>query len=240
MNITWNEFSFFLTQLKNLPVSKNIELENGGFCVSTGCSMESWVFYPERIYNADVVETVTEFFKDEKISFMWPVYDGGEKFLEDSGLKYAGSLTGMIYDPENSASECEISKINFNFKDWARTAWCGFGGKEDEISEKYFELVEAFDKNPKFSLHLHKTENKFDGSFMLLDEPDSTGVYYFATVPEMRRRGIAFSMMKDICRLSRGKKIFLQSTPAGLPFYKKFGFKELCKIPVYSDSCDVF
>ena len=42
---------------------------------------------------------------------------------------------------------------------------------------------------------------------MLVDEPDSTGVYYFATIPEMRRKGVARSMMNEICRLSRGKKI---------------------------------
>ena len=75
---------------------------------------------------------------------------------------------------------------------------------------------------------------------MLNHGTDSNGVYYFATIPEQRRKGVARSMMNEICRLSNGKKILLQATPMGLPFYKNFGFKELCKIPVYSDSDDVF
>ena len=242
MNITWEELKFFLTELKNLPVSKTLELEDGGFAVSTGCDIESWVFYPE-IKNIKIIERVIEFFKAQKVSFMWPVIEGSEKFLEDSGLKFAGFLTGMIYEPEKFSSSLSFnSSSKINYKDWAVTAWHGFGGEYDDVPENYFDLVKAFDENPKFSLYLHenKNENKFEGSFMLVDEPDSTGVYYFATIPEARRRGVARSMMNEICKLSKGKKILLQATPMGLPFYKNFGFKELCKIPVYSDSNDVF
>ena len=236
MNITWKELKFFLTELKNLPVSESISLGESGFAVSTGCDIESWVFYPERINDIKIAEKAIEFFKAQKVSFMWPVYDGGEKILEDAGLHYAGSLTGMIYDNEKLSITSNFSAIT-DYKDWARTAWHGFGGEYDDGPEKYFELVKAFNENPKFSLHLHEN---FSGSFMLVDEPNSTGVYYFATVPEMRRRGVARSMMNEICRLSKGKKILLQATPAGLPFYKDYGFQELCKIPVYSDTSDVF
>ena len=98
MDITWEELKNFLTELKTLPVSKTLELEDVGFAVSTGCDIESWVFYPHRVNNIKVVESVIEFFKAQKVSFMWPVYNGGEKILEDAGLKYAGSLTGMIFE----------------------------------------------------------------------------------------------------------------------------------------------
>ncbi len=239
MNITWEELGFFLTRLKNLSVSKSITLgDKDGFCVSTGCDIESWVYYPERVKDSSIVESVIKFFKDEKISFMWPLYDGGEKFLEDAGLLYAGSLTGMIYEPEKSDSIPEFQKLNPD--DWAQTAWHGFGGGVDDVPANYFALVRNFNDAPEFSLHAHKTGENYDGTFMLVNEPDSTGVYYVATVPEMRRRGVANAMLKEICKLSNGKKILLQATPMGLPFYKNFGFKELCRIPVYSDSNDVF
>ena len=240
MNITWEELKIFLTELKNLPVSESITLGESGFAVSTGCDIESWVFYPELVKDIEVVEKAVNFFKAQKVSFMWPVYAGGEKILEDAGLKFAGKLTGMIYEPEKLSPLTSNPSRLTDYRDWARTAWHGFGGEYDDVPENYFSLVKAFSENPKFSLHTHKINNESVGSFMLVDEPDSTGVYYFATIPEQRRKGIARAMMNEICKLSSGKKVLLQATPAGLPFYKNFGFKELCKIPVYSDSSDVF
>lgn len=246
MNITWQDLSFFLDKLKSLSVSKSIKIgDNGGFCVSTGYDLESWVYYPARIRNSEIVERAIKFFRENKISFMWPVYDGGEKILEDCGLLYAGSLTGMIYNPPSALQETSNYPSTLKATDWAQTAWRGFGGKAEEIPENYYKLVDALFNEPSFSMSAYTgkdTDNlkNYWGTYLLVNEPDATGVYYFATVPEMRRQGIARAMMKNICRLSRGKKILLQATPAGLPFYKNFGFTELCKIPVYSDTSDVF
>ena len=74
---------------------------------------------------------------------------------------------------------------------------------------------------------------------MLTHGENVTGVYYFATLPKFRRKGIARAMMSEICRLSSGKTIVLQATPSGVPFYKNFGFEELFTIPVYSNENDI-
>ncbi|MBQ6776305.1 MAG: GNAT family N-acetyltransferase [Synergistaceae bacterium] len=237
----WNELKFFLTRLKGLNVSKSITLgEGGGFCVSTGCDIESWVWYPGRVVDSETVERAKEFFRDNKISFMWPVYDGGEKILEDCGLLYAGSLTAMSYEPGNSSDTRDLDDDPVNPKEWAETAWHGFGGEADDVPANYYKLVESFNADPAFTLHAHKTEGRYDGTFMLAEEESVVGVYYVATVPEMRRRGVATSMLSRICALARGRTLVLQATPTGLPLYKKFGFKELFKIPVYSDVSEVF
>ena len=243
MNITWQDLSFFLTRLKSLPVSKSIALGEKGFCVSTGSDLDSWVFYPERINNIEVVESAVKFFKENKISFMWPVYDGGEKFLEKAGLFYAGSLTGMIYSPQYMG-EPNIERT-LKRQEWAKTSWQAFGGEAGKVPENYYKLAEAFRNEPSFSIYAYPNGikdkyNDYWGTALLVNEPNATGVYYFATVPEMRRQGIAKSMMNTICVLSQGRRILLQATPAGLPFYKSYGFEELCKIPVYSDKSDVF
>lgn len=248
MNTTWQELEFFLKQLKSLPVSESIMLSENGFAVSTGCDIESWVFYPERVKDIKIARKVIEFFKAQKVSFMWPVYDGGEKVLEDAGLLYAGSLTGMVFDPAwHETLEVLIPKRKFKKTDpriWACAAWHGFGGEYDDVPEKYFELVKSFSENKYFSLVTHQTGENHDGTFMIVEKPerkyDPLGLYYFATIPEMRRKGIAREMMYRICEFARGRKIFLQATPAGLPFYKDYGFEELCKIPVYSTTTDVF
>ena len=247
MNITWKEFGLFLTRLKNLPVSKSITLgNNGGFCVSTGCDIESWVYYPERVKNIEDVKRAVNFFKKEKISFMWPLYDGGEKILEDAGLIYAGSLTGMIYRNNNNLYQqhVELGSEDLDYREWAKTAWHAFGGGYDDVPENYFALVEAFHNAPGFHLmsqnNADTTKKNYWATVMLSDGVNATGIYYFATIPEMRRMGVAKSFMKFISQYRNNQPLLLQSTPAGLPFYKNFGFEELCKIPVYSDVSDVF
>ena len=246
MDITWEELKIFLTELKNLPVSASIPLGEAGFAVSTGCDIESWVFYPERINDIKTAQKAIEFFKAQKVSFMWPVYNGGERVLEDAGLHYAGSLAGMLFDPvwhEMMEPFFPKAESNIDPNSWAKTAWYAFGGDADEVPEKYFELAKAFSENPNFYIYVHRTDDNIDGCFMLRDTSEKfapVGVYYFATVPEARRKGVASAMMRKICSLARGRKILLQSTPAGLPFYKTCMFEELCKIPVYSDTSDVF
>ena len=242
MNETWQELKTFLLRLRNLPVSTTMMVGGSGFCISTGCSMESWVFLPEKIHSMKLVEKTKRFFREQNVSFMWPVFAPADKYVlgNSLGLNYAGDLTGMIYEPEADCqpeiSDESVEPQKVNFRDWAKTAWHAFGGEYDDVPENYFELVKAFDEDKNFSLHLYEDK----GSFMLNHSKDWIGVYYFAVIPEERRKGIARSMMNEICKLSGGKKILLQATPMGLPFYENFGFKELCKIPVYSDSEDVF
>ena len=193
-----------------------------GFCVSTGCNIESWVFSPEKIHSMKLVEKAIRFFRKQDISFMWPVYAPADKNVLDNaiGIKYAGDLTGMIYEPEPETSDAVTGYPKVNFRDWAKIAWHGFGGEYDDVPENYYALVKAFDESKHFSLHLYEDK----GSFMLNHSKDSVGVYYFAVIPEERRKGVARSMMNEICRLSNGRKILLQATPMGLPFYKNFGF----------------
>ena len=242
-NIIWQDFSFFLTCLKNLPVSKSLTLDktNGGFCVSTGCSFESWVHYPERITNPEIVENVKKFFGEEKISYMWPVYNGGEKILEECGLVYAGNLMAMSYESKSSHATNNLDIYEADSHDWADIAWQGFGSEAGTTSKEYYKLVEAF-KNDRKNLRLFIAdyENKHAGTFLITNEKDLMGVYYFATVPEFRRKGVAREMMNKICELAEGKTIVLQATPMGLPFYKKFGFEERFIIPIYSTESDIF
>ena len=242
-NIIWQDLEFFLTRLKDLPVSKSLTLDdkNGSFCVSTGCSFESWVYYPARVTDPEMVKSVINFFKDENISFMWPVYNGGEKVLEDCGLMFAGNLTAMSYTPQTYNFENNLRIYETDSVAWAQTAWHGFGGGAFDTPKNYYKLVEAiFNDKEHFKLYLTECEGENVGTFLTTNEKDLMGVYYFATIPEYRRQGAARAMMNEICRLAFGKTIVLQATPMGLPFYKKFGFEERFIIPIYSTESDIF
>lgn len=245
-NIIWDDFKFFFTRLKSLCISESITLgENGGFCVSTKTDYDNWVYYPEKINDSEVAGKVINFFNERNISFMWPLYGGGGEILESSGLLYAGDLTAMSYEPENIVTTENISfervLTHEQAKIFAQTEFIGFGGDSDEPPENIITLFDSMkDDQENLSLFIARYKTRPAGTFAITKEENLTGVYYFCVMPEFRRKGIARAMMNEICRLSSGKKNVLQSTPAGVEFYKNFGFSELFRIPVYSNEKDIF
>jgi GNAT superfamily N-acetyltransferase len=73
------------------------------------------------------------------------------------------------------------------------------------------------------------------------------GVYYFATLPEERGKGVGAAMMDKILRVaSEGAPGFsaahfavLQATPEGARLYASQGFEALFPIPLYSLTPDI-
>ena len=81
------------------------------------------------------------------------------------------------------------------------------------------------------------------GTFLLALSGAGAGIYYFAVLPEFRRQGVAVAMMAEVGRLARKmglSLLTLQSTPAGLPFYRAVGFAMLGELALFSSSEDVF
>lgn len=249
-NIIWDDLKFFLGQLKSLSVSKSLTLGQNNFCVSTGCSFESWVCWPDTIITRQDVDRVIKFFAENNISFMWPLYDNNyASILESSGLVYAGDLEAMTLDPDKAITDKVNHDVSFRqvttpelSREWARTAWSAFNFGDSNVSGNYYTLTEAFMNNKNLSLYTAMLDDKPAGTFLLTHEKHLTGVYYFAVIPELRRKGIAASMMNEICRLSRLTKrtITLQATPIGAHFYRNFGFDDLFAIKIYSDEADIF
>ena len=63
------------------------------------------------------------------------------------------------------------------------------------------------------------------------------GIYNVATVPDSRRRGCASAMVAALLRQARGegyRVAILHSTEAGLPVYRRLGFRAYCAIDQYT------
>ena len=247
MRDVWEDLKFFAEHLRNLPVSESITLgQHGGFCVSTNNEFENWVYFPETVKDTETVKAAAGFFRERGETFMWPVYDGGSEILEASGLLHAGHLEAMSLEPSHAVRD----RVNPSVKvravtrqtseQWASCAWSAFEYGEGEPSGEYLALVEALCNDADMSLYVAELDGHDAGTFLVTHEPELMGVYYFATKPEFRRKGVAVSMMNEICRLSKGRKIVLQATPSGVPFYEAFGFEDLGKIEVYSTVADIF
>lgn len=248
MNIIWQDLRFFIDRLSTLRVSETLPLGDGGFCVSTNNESENWVYYPASVTSHEVARMVMDFFYDKGEFFMWPVYDGGAEVLREEGLLYAGELTAMSLDPKDA----DMSHVNKDVtiervtsrdqaRLWARTAWHSFGGGADDTPEDYYEFAEALSEDEEgVSMFIALLKGEAAGTFMITHEAELMGIYFVGTLPEFRGRGIASSMLKEVCGLSRGKEIVLQATPKGEKVYNSFGFKALFKMPVYSNAEDLF
>ncbi|MBQ7569834.1 MAG: GNAT family N-acetyltransferase [Synergistaceae bacterium] len=167
-------------------------------------------------------------------------YSGGERLAERDG-EILNNLQQEINLDVNLNLKQEREDLNNNLKfkildfnsskqeidAWACTAWYGFDDGSN-LDEKFLELARELVLNNKIRLVEALLNNKSVGSVLLCEDDLNLGVYYFAVLPEFRRRGIAGLMMNKVLELAvkLGKnKIVLQATQEGEKFYKNFGFQ---------------
>ncbi len=235
----WNEMKFFVSRLSSLSVSETLKLKDESLCVFTNTLYDNWVYYPNPEGDSESVSRVIEFFREhDDRAFMWPVYDS--ESLKHSGLIYAGDLVAMTLEPEREyESNPSVTFRHIESHDdvslWACTAWESFV-EGDDVPENFIAFTDALiDDRENISLTAAMYEGEPAGAFLTTI---MGGVYYFGVLPEMRRRGIARSMMNEICR--NNKRITLQATETGYKFYKSYGLTENFRIPVYSNYADIF
>lgn len=241
MNDPLRNMKFMMECLKNIPANKSLTLGNEGFCVSTLTEAENWICFPGRVNDVEAVRKAAEFFRERNEFFLWPVFDGGNEILSEGGLIQSEELRAMTLASDSPVLIRGNDSVTFkavtsreDSMRWAKCAWLGFAYEGGEPTEDYFVFAENLMSCKNFALYIAVLDGGDSGAFLTVnDDEGMTGVYYFAVIPEMRRKGIAASMMNEIRRLSRGKNIVLQATLAGVPFYSAYGFKDLGRIDIY-------
>ena len=233
-NEVWENLRFFVKSLARIKNSRFLELSEKSFCVDTcfDSASENWVFYSEKLN-------------------IFPIYGEPEnselEILEKSGLKHAGNLLAMNFNPEKAKYDFKtdfvIADNDSLLKEWAETSLRGFGVEFETLPEEFLNLALSFRNDDKNIIPvISKTNDVNCGSFLIakskIENKEISGIYYFSVIPEYRRHGIAREMMNFASEFSN--KIVLQATPSGIPFYKNVGFKELFEIKIFSKSDDIF
>lgn len=246
----WDDLGFFLTRLRGLSSCRFLSLP-GGFCLTTGSNSasENWAFFPGVQPDEELAGKALRFFEERGVPFVWPVEGGNTPgALVVAGLRERGRLVVMRRDTEG----LHDGKADVTFhlvsspseaRRWAEIAWRGFDGGLP-APEPFQKLVEAMAADTScLRLMTARIRGKDVGTFLLALGGRTMGIYYFATVPERRRQGVAAAMMAEAGRMALAAgcpELVLQSTPAGLPFYRRAGFAPLGELALFSSSEDVF
>ena len=254
-----DNLEFFLTRLRGLSCCRSVDLPGGGFCLFTGSdsASENWVFRRGAAPDEEAVHAALCFFGEcatgeGAAPFIWPLPEGGG-VLPRFGLPERGRLLAMSRGCGGPADTADGGNPEVSFvpvsdeadaERWAEAMWKGFGTGPGAPGNLRV-LVRGIRADGTLTLVTARIEDRDAGTFLLASDPSSpaAGVYYFAVPPRYRRRGVATAMMAEILRIARrgGKrKILLQATPSGVPFYHAAGFEALGEIPLFSASDDVF
>ena len=237
--------------------------EEEGIALATGTdsASENWAFFPKGASPASV-KRVCAFFKELNLPFVWAVFPGAAadvKILEEAGLRKRGELLVMycaafslVSDiavapdfslaPKKEKNESITFVVNEEIDVWAETAWVAFDSQPG-APDSFVNMARGLGGSGGVFLILAKRDGIPAGTVMLTLDGDNAGIYYFATLPTERRKGVGEAMLRETARIAfdRGFDVLtLQATPKGIPFYTAQGFEPLFKLPIYSFSEEVF
>lgn len=133
----------------------------------------------------------------------------------------------------------KISSVS-DAKKWTEAVWTGFEGKLPTPRE-YYEFSNYLLNRTENSLFMIEREGVPLCSALLHFTDCGCGLYYFATVPGARRQGLASRLMDALRKYASGhsERMVLLATETGAKMYKKYGFKGLLEVPVFSASDEI-
>jgi len=167
------------------------------------------------------------------------------EYLMAHGFTTQGGSVGMAIDlanlnEENRAPKVfEIIEVNdaAALKTWCQVAGAGFSIPEHAVPSivEWFTIEMKMNQPTKFYLGLLDDKPVATSQYYLGE--GVCGIYFVATLPEARNKGIGFSITQK--PLLEAKKLgyragILQASKMGRPVYLKLGFKDYCRIGSYS------
>jgi ribosomal protein S18 acetylase RimI-like enzyme len=256
----WSNLAALLKLFGSFPSSRYLELP--GLVLFDGGTDSAYENYALPLPSArglgpggikKLVGAGLDFFKLTGMPHIWPVFPGmpeifGET-LEDAGLRHDATFLGMSA-PAGAISGVDAGEIGAaelagadesDIRDWADAVWYGFDSGEPAPPSfaRFAGEMASSDELSLYALKTHSGGGCFEivSTGMLCSAGGAAGIYYVATRPEFRRRGLGLSVMRAL--MERGRdlghdEICLLATPDGAPLYKKCGFVGTGEVRIYA------
>ncbi len=244
-------FFSFAAMLGGAPGGSTLSFKSPSLAAASGqpYAGENYAIFGEGAKHADVAAAIS-FFGLRRADFVAPwlpqtPYSLAQAF-EDKGLMRRRIYTAMYLPPENMQSgslpDGVAAVTEKEALKWGEAAWYAFGGEGKEAAasyKTYGAYLAAHKTNRAFAVE--SDEGKYLSTALIHETANTVGLYYFATLPEYRRRGLAARLMDGLTAVlaRKCKPLVLLATEEGLPFYINYGFKVIDKIPICSLTEDI-
>lgn len=196
----------------------------------------------------DRIRHIKSLFEKSNLPFSWWVAETdsptnlGDALIE-AGFCLKEKNIGMFLRLRDFSSKIPLSNLVFQLvesldqlKDFA-TVMLSIGGSPIAFDAIYSKLPPSIYENATIELYIGYFENKPSITGVLVTHANIAGIYYVATIPNLRKRGFGTAMMKYLLERARSKGYFiatLQASEAGLSLYERLGFKRCCQFVEYA------
>ena len=246
--IFYENFFSFAEMLGGAPGGGVLWLSGASLAAASGQRFagENYALLVEGAEALDV-ERASSFFAQRGAEFVLPrlprTPQAIARALEECGIERRGIYTSMYLPCDNMRKDAPEELVRITAASaarWGEAVWFAFGGEAGDDARAYASFcayLAAHSANRAFAL---AENNRFVSTALIHETAEAYGLYYFATMPDCRRRGLAAKLMDGvIASLPEQKPLVLLATEAGLPFYINYGFKIIDQVPIYSASEDI-
>lgn len=210
------------------------------------------VWNEEPLVPEDAVEVreVKKHYRKIGLPFWWWVFPGAGPsvtgdMLKAEGLSFVDSVPSMYADlsaPEEGAFNQDILVRQIKNREdlflWEEVSFAGFDFPQDTRNQ-YHRFVSSFNLQPGSpqKYFLASVNGKPAATSLLFLHKNAGGIYFVTTLAAERKKGIGLAITYATMRHAReagASFATLQSSPDGLRVYEQAGFKEYCRVDVYS------
>jgi GNAT superfamily N-acetyltransferase len=167
------------------------------------------------------------------------------KYLASRGFTTYGDGAGMAIDlPAMKSARRQPDNLNIievtdraTLKTWCQIAMAGFGAPAGAENNLYDFYSRDMDIKQPVRFYLGLLNSNPVATSMVYFGAGVAGLYYIATLPEARNRGIGSAMTEKPLTVARemGYRLgTLQASKMGEPVYRRMGFEEYCRVSSYT------
>ena len=211
----------------------------------------AWNETPLTTGDSPAIQNIKKNFQQASLPFWWWMFPSAKSpatidLLKAEGFSFVDSIPSMLADlsllPDGELGDTALNISRVESKDdlalWKEVSFAGFDFPS-QTYDQYDRFTAAFNLAPDspqkiFLAFLNGTP--VATSLLFLAE-NAAGIYFVTTLTEHRKKGIGLELTKATMRYAKkacARFATLQSSPDGFSVYEQAGFKEYCRVDVYS------